>query len=134
MKLNWSAIVIGFAVALVLAVISGLLVAGTNAASLAMSWATIGVLGGLVAGYIAGGTVSTGAVHGGIATVLGSIITLAVVTFTTLLFVGLVPTFGVLVGGLLLVAFYAIPGALGGAIGSWANGRRAARKMAGARA
>ncbi|QLG49633.1 DUF5518 domain-containing protein [Natrinema halophilum] len=133
MEVNWKAIVAGFVVALALAVVSGLVV-GMNATSLALSWGTIGVVSGLVAGFIAGGTVPTGAVHGGIATVLGSLITLAIVTFTTLLFAGLVPTFGVLVGGVLLLAFYAIPGALGGAIGSWASGRRASRTVAGARA
>ncbi|QFU84969.1 DUF5518 domain-containing protein [Natronorubrum aibiense] len=134
MKLHWIAIVTGFVVAFVLAVISGLLIAGTDAATLVASWAMIGIVGGLVAGHMAGGTVGTGAVHGGIATVLGSLITLAVVTFTTLLFAGVVATFGVLAVGLLLLAFYAIPGALGGAIGSWAKGRRAARKTTGARA
>lgn len=134
MKLHWTAIVTGFVVAFVLAVISGLLIAGTDAATLAASWAIIGIVGGLVAGHMAGGTVGTGAVHGGIATVLGSLITLAVVTFTTLLFAGVVATFGVLVVGLFLLAFYAIPGALGGAIGSWAKGRRATRETTGARA
>jgi len=134
MELNWKAIVIGFVATLAFGIVSGLIVAGTELMSLATSWAMIGIVGGLVAGYLAAGTVSTGAVHGGIATVLGSLITLAIVTFTTLLFAGVVPTFGVLVGGLLLIAFYAIPGALGGAVGSWVHGRRAARKIAGARA
>lgn len=134
MELNWKAIVIGFVVTIAFGIMGGLIVAGTELTSLATSWAIAGVVGGLVAGYIVGETVSTGAIHGGIATVLGSLITLAIVTFTTLLFAGVVPTFGVLVGGLLLLAFHAIPGALGGAIGSWAHGRRAARKIAGARA
>ena len=134
MEFNWKAIGIGFAVTIALGIGSGLIVAGTELMSLATSWAVIGVVGGLVAGYIAAGTVGTGAIHGGIATVLGSVITLAIVTFTTLLFAGVVATFGVLVGGVLLLAFYAVPGALGGAVGSWAHGRRAARKVAGTRA
>jgi len=134
MELNWKAVVIGFIATIALGIIGGLIVAGTETVALTTSWGLIGIGGGLVAGYIAGGTVSTGAIHGGIATVLGSLLTLAIVTFTTLLFAGVVPTFGVLVGGLLLLAFYAIPGALGGAVGSWAHGRRAARRIAGARA
>ncbi|TMT85237.1 hypothetical protein E2L06_00905 [Haloterrigena sp. H1] len=134
MELNWKAIVIGFIATIALGIIGGLIVAGTETVALTTSWGLIGIGGGLVAGYIAGGTVSTGAIHGGIATVLGSLLTLAIVTFTTLLFAGVVPTFGVLVGGLLLLAFYAVPGALGGAVGSWAHGRRAARRIAGARA
>jgi len=134
MELNWKAVVIGFIATIALGIIGGLIVAGTETVALTTSWGLIGIGGGLVAGYIAGGTVSTGAIHGGIATVLGSLLTLAIVTFTTLLFAGVVPTFGVLVGGLLLIAFYAIPGALGGAVGSWVHGRRAARKIAGARA
>ena len=134
MEFNWKAIGIGFAVTIAFGIVSGLIVAGTELMSLATSWAVIGVVGGLVAGYIAAGTVGTGAIHGGIATVLGSLITLAIVTLTTLLFAGIIPTFGVLVAGVLLLAFYAIPGALGGAVGSWAHGRRAARKVAGTRA
>ena len=134
MELNWKAVVIGFIATIALGIIGGLIVAGTETVALTTSWGLIGIGGGLVAGYIAGGTVSTGAIHGGIATVLGSLLTLAIVTFTTLLFAGVVPTFGVLVGGLLLLAFYAVPGALGGAVGSWAHGRRAARRIAGARA
>ncbi|WP_440764749.1 DUF5518 domain-containing protein [Natronorubrum sp. DTA7] len=134
MSVNWTAVVIGFVVALVLAFINGLVYAGTDATVLALSWAMIGVLGGLTAGLIAGGTVENGALNGGLATVFGSLIVLVVVSFTTLLFGGLVASFGILGIGLLLLAFYAIPGAIGGAIGSWAKGRRASREMAGTRA
>jgi hypothetical protein len=77
---------------------------------------------------------SSGAVHGGVATVFGSLILLAFATLTTLLFAGLVASFGVLVLGLLMLAFYAIPGVVGGAIGSWAKHRRAAPEPAGTRA
>ncbi|UTF52689.1 DUF5518 domain-containing protein [Natronosalvus rutilus] len=134
MKLNWTAIATGFVVTFLVAVISGLLVAGSELTTLAMSWTVIGIVGGLAAGYVAGGTMTSGVVHGGIATVVGSLVTLVIAVFTTLLFAGLVPAFGVSVGGLLLIAFYAVPGAIGGAAGSWAHTRREARRMAGVRA
>ncbi|WP_121740772.1 DUF5518 domain-containing protein [Natronorubrum halophilum] len=126
MDIKWSAVIIGFAVTLALGVISGLIYAGSDTSVVVSYWGVIGVLGGLTAGYLVGGTVSSGAIHGGIATVFGSLILLAIAGFTTLLFAGVVPTFGVLVLGLLMLAFHAIPGALGGAIGSWAKDRRTA--------
>ncbi|WP_277524882.1 DUF5518 domain-containing protein [Natrinema salsiterrestre] len=134
MNINWSAVVTGFVVTLVLGFISGVIYVGSEASVVVLYWGTIGVLGGLVAGYLVGGTVGSGAFHGGIATVFGSLILLAIAAFTTLLFAGVVPTFGVIVFGLLMLAFYAIPGALGGAIGSWAKGRRTSREVVGARA
>jgi hypothetical protein len=134
MSVNWTAVVTGFAVALALAIINGLVYAGTDATVLAFSWAMIGILGGLAAGLIAGGTMGNGALNGGLATVLGSFIVLVIASFTTLLFGGLVVSLGILTIGLLLLAFYAIPGAIGGAIGSWAKGRRTTPEMTGARA
>jgi hypothetical protein len=55
---------------------------------------------------------------------------LAIVTVTDLPFAGLVASFDVFVLGILLLAFYAIPG---GAIGSWAKGCRTAREPTRAR-
>lgn len=97
-------------------------------------WGGIGLLGGLTAGYIVSGRVSTGTIHGGIATVFGSLVLLAIETFTTLLFGGLVASFSVLALGSLMLVFYAIPGAVGGALGSWAKHRRAAPETTGTRA
>ncbi|ELY49595.1 hypothetical protein C495_00160 [Natronorubrum sulfidifaciens JCM 14089] len=119
---------------LALGFISGLVYVGSEASVVLLYWGGIGLLGGLTAGYLAGGAVSSGAVHGGLATVFGSLILLAIVTVTSLLFGGLVASFGVLVLGLLMLVFYAIPGALGGAIGSWAKHRRATPEPTGARA
>jgi hypothetical protein len=134
MEINWTAVATGFVMTLALGFISGLIYVGSEASVVFLYWGGIGLLGGLTAGYIAGGTASSGAVHGGVATVLGSLVVLAITAFTTLLFAGLVASFGVLIVGLLLLAFYAIPGALGGAIGSWAKHRRAAPEPTGARA
>ncbi|MFC4247092.1 DUF5518 domain-containing protein [Natribaculum luteum] len=134
MNINWTAILTGFVVSLALGFISGLVYVGSEASIVLLYWGGIGLLGGLTAGYLAGGTVGSGAVHGGIATVFGSLVLLAITTLTALLFAGLVASFSVLVLGLLLLAFYAIPGALGGAIGSWAKHRRAAPEQTGTRA
>jgi hypothetical protein len=134
MNINWSAVVTGFVVTLVLGFISGVIYVGSDASVAVLYWGAIGVLGGLTAGYLVGGTVGSGALHGGIATVFGSLILLAIAAFTTLLFAGVVPTFGVVVLGVLMLAFHAIPGALGGAIGSWAKGRRMSEEMVGTRA
>jgi hypothetical protein len=134
MDINWTAVITGFVMTLALGFISGLIYVGSEASVVFLYWGGIGLFGGLTAGYIAGGTASSGAVHGGMATVLGSLVLLAVTALTTLLFAGLVASFGVLIVGLLLLAFYAIPGALGGAVGSWAKHRRAAPEPAGVRA
>ncbi|WP_254766020.1 DUF5518 domain-containing protein [Salinilacihabitans rarus] len=134
MNVNWTAVVTGFAVTLALGFISGLVYVGSEASIVLLYWGGIGLFGGLAAGYLAGGTIGSGATHGGLATVVGSLVLLALATFTTLLFGGLVASFSVLVLGLLMLAFYAIPGALGGAIGSWAKHRRAAPEPTGTRA
>nr|WP_224827869.1 MULTISPECIES: DUF5518 domain-containing protein [Saliphagus] len=131
--MNWTAVVTGFVMTLVLGFISGLVYVGSEASVVLLYWGGIGLLGGLTAGYIVGGRVSTGAVHGAVATVFGSLVLLAIATFTTLLFGGLVASFSVLVLGILMLAFYAIPGAVGGALGSWAKHRRAAPEQVGAR-
>lgn len=134
MNINWTAVLTGFVVTLALGFISGLVYVGSEASVVLLYWGGIGLFGGLTAGYIASGTMSSGAIHGGVATVFGSLVLLVLATFTTLLFGGLVASFGVLILGLMLLAFYAIPGALGGAIGSWAKHRRTARETTGTRA
>ncbi|ADJ15848.1 DUF5518 domain-containing protein [Halalkalicoccus jeotgali] len=126
MEISWKAVLIGFAVTMALGLISGLIYVGSDATIVVLYWGTVGVLGGLAAGYVVGGTSGSGAFHGGLATVFGSVVVLVSAAFTTLLFGGIVPTFGVLVFGALVLAFYAIPGMLGGAVGSWVKGRRAA--------
>src|SRR6056297_477686 len=129
MGIKLSAVVAGFAVTLLLGIVSGLIYVGSAASVVVLYWGTIGVLGGLTAGYLAAGSTTSGALHGGVATVFGSLILLAVTAFSTLLFGGLVASFSVLVIGLLMLTFYAVPGALGGMIGSWAKGRRVSRGM-----
>ncbi|WP_331235736.1 DUF5518 domain-containing protein [Natronorarus salvus] len=130
MRIDWRAVVLGFVVTVALGVASGLIVAGADATTPAISWGLVGALGGIAAGFVAGGTVRSGAVHGGLATVFGWLVLLAVVTVTGLLFAGIVPALGVLGLGLLMLALYAIPGAVGGAVGSWIKGRRTAAETA----
>ena len=130
MNINWTAVLTGFVVTIALALISGLIYAGSDATVAVLYWGTIGLLGGLTAGYLAGAEMGSGAVHGAIATVFGSLILLVVSIFTALLFAGVFASVSVFVFGSLILAFYAIPGALGGAIGSWMRVRRSAPETA----
>jgi len=134
MNINWKAVLAGFVATLAFGLISGLLYAGSETVGVLGYWGVIGIFGGLVAGYLVGGPLGSGAIHGGLATVLGSIFVLVIATFTTVLFGGVVLSLGVLGFGILMLAFHAIPGALGGALGSWLKNRRAAPDSVGTRA
>ena len=134
MKVNWSAVLTGFVVTLALGFISGLIYTGSAATGVLSYWGVIGILGGLTAGYVVGGPMGSGAIHGGLATVFGSLVLLVVAAFTTLLFGGVVLSIGILGFGVLMLVFHAIPGALGGAVGSWLKDRRAAPEAVGTRA
>ena len=134
MKINWSAVLTGFVVTLVLGFISGLVYAGSETVGVLGYWGVIGILGGLAAGYVVGGPMSSGAIHGGLATVFGSLVVLLVAAVTTLLFGGVVLSIGVLGFGALMLAFHAVPGALGGALGSWLKDRRTVPESVGTRA
>lgn len=134
MDINWSAVLTGFVVTLALGFISGLIYTGSTTTGVLSYWGVIGILGGLAAGYVVGGPMDSGATHGGLATVLGSVVVLVIAAFTTLLFGGLVPTLGVIVFGALIVAFHAIPGALGGELGAWIKDRRTALESVGTQA
>ena len=133
MELNWTAVLTGFVVTIVLGVLSGYVFEGTSTSLALVYWAVIGIVGGLSAGYVAGGSMGHGAYNGGVATVIGSVVILAIATLSTLLFAGLIASLGVLVFGVSLLVFYAIPGAIGGAVGSWARGRSSAPEPAGVR-
>jgi hypothetical protein len=134
MNINWTAVLVGFVATLALGLISGFLYAGSETVGVLGYWGVIGILGGLVAGYLVGGPLGSGAIHGGLATVLGSVVVLVIATFTTVLFGGVVLSLGVLGFGILMLAFHSIPGALGGALGSWLKSRRVAPESVGTRA
>lgn len=133
MQIHWIAVITGFVVTLVLGITSGFY-AGSEAPVVLLSWSAIGFVGGLAAGYLAGGSKRSGALHGGMATLFGSLVLLAIATITALLFSGLIASFGVLIVGLMFLAFYPIPGIIGGVIGSWAKRNRTTPEPVGHRA
>jgi hypothetical protein len=127
MNVNVRAVVYGFVVSVLIGLIGGSVIPGTDLTIPILGWGLAGIVAGAVAGYVAGGTVGNGAIHGGLATVVGALVLLIAVSVTGALFGGLVPAFGLLTVGLALLVVYAIPGAIGGAIGSWGKDRRTKR-------
>lgn len=128
MAIDRKAVVYGFIVSLLIGLVGGVVIPGTGMTVPVMGWGLAGIVAGLVAGYVAGGTVGSGALHGGLATVIGALVVLIAVAFVETLFGGLVPAFGLLAVGAALLVIYAVPGAIGGAIGSWSKNRRAAHR------
>ena len=124
MDINWRAVLTGFVVAIVLGIVVSWASPPGETSGIAL--ALPGLLGGFVAGYMVSG-VGRGAIHGGLATVVGALAVVAVLLVVGLLFVGLIPVFvGATVAVIALFAM-AIPGAIAGALGGWIKGRRAPR-------
>ena len=120
MEINWRAVIYGFVVATVLGILFGwAFPPSTSVWVLAIP----GLVGGFVAGYMVYG-VGNGAIHGGLATILGAVIMLVILAVVGVLFVGLVPAIGGASIVLLALIVQAIPGAIAGAVGAWAKGRR----------
>lgn len=128
MEMNMKAVALGFVVSLLIGLIGGAVIPGTDMAVPVLGWGLAGIIAGGVAGYVAGGTVGSGAIHGGLATVIGALVLLLVASFVGVLFGGLIPAAGLLTVGVTILALYAIPGAIGGAIGSWGKRRRTTRR------
>ncbi len=128
MDVNTKAVLYGFVVSLLIGLVGGAVLPGTETAIPVLGWGAAGIVAGLVARYVAGGSVGNGAIHGGLATVIGALVLLVAVSFAGALFGGLIPAFGLFSVGVALLAVYAIPGAIGGAIGSWGKRRRATRR------
>ncbi|KTG09543.1 hypothetical protein AUR64_13600 [Haloprofundus marisrubri] len=119
-ELNWRAIGLGFVVTLVLGLLSGNSIPLTDLTLPVIGWGLTGIVGGLAAGYVAGRGMGNGAVNGIVATTIGAILVYAVLAvFGTVLF-GFVG-FTVALVGLLYLGLYAIPGAVGGAVGAMLN-------------
>jgi hypothetical protein len=132
MKIKWNAVLTGFVSAWLLALIILWFVPPTE-----MGWlahALPGLVGGFIAGYMVMGA-GSGAVHGGLATVIGSVALLLTWSVVATLFAGLLPAFTGLTLGLLVLVAVAIPGAIAGAVGGWTHDRReTSRQQAGAEA
>jgi hypothetical protein len=127
MKLNWRAIGFGFLTALVLGLISGVAIPFTDAALPAIGSGLTAVVAGVVAGYVDSRTLGSGAIHGGIATTIGAILVAVIATIVGTLFGGVLGI-GIGLASLVYIALLAIPGAFGGAVGSWLKSRSTRRK------
>jgi len=122
MEINWRAVLYGFAVVVVLGLLSNATIPFTNTALPVIGWGLTGLVGGLVAGYVVG-TTESGAVHGAIATVIGSFVALVILSLLGL-FASFMAGVGLFLAGVVALLIYAIPGAVGGAIGGWYHHRR----------
>lgn len=76
MVVNWRAVGIGFVVTLVIGLVGGFAVPYTDITIPALSWGVVGLVGGAVAGYVAGGGVLNGSVNGILATTIGALVVL----------------------------------------------------------
>ncbi|WP_255152555.1 DUF5518 domain-containing protein [Halorarius halobius] len=128
MNINWRAIGAGIVAAIVLGLVSGAVVPFTDLSLPVVGGTLAAVIAGAVAGYVNGSDMSSGAVHGGLATTIGLVVVGLFLTTFGILFGGL---FGVGLGVLLvgLVVIAAIPGAFGGVVGAWLQGRTAEPEM-----
>ncbi|WP_224267888.1 DUF5518 domain-containing protein [Haloprofundus salinisoli] len=119
-QLNWLAIVIGFVVTLLIGLLSGNAIPLTDLTLPVIGWGLTGVVGGLAAGYVAGHGMGNGAVNGLVATTIGAILVYAVLTILGTVLFGFAGLSFALVA-LLFLGLYAIPGAVGGAVGAMLN-------------
>lgn len=117
MPINWRAVGIGFVVTVIIGLLGGFTIPFTSVTLPALSWAVIGLIGGFVSGYLAGGGLMNGAAHGILGTTIGALVILVILLVTGTLLFGLVGL-SVFLVPLLLLGLYAIPGAIGGAIGA----------------
>lgn len=121
--MNWRAILYGFLASIAIGLVSGLGLPFTDATLPVIGAGLAGLIAGAVAGYVNNWTLGSDALHGGVATVVGALVVVAVLTFVGTLAAGV---FGLGLGLALLVmvAVTAIPGAVGGAIGGYLHGGR----------
>jgi hypothetical protein len=71
-----------------------------------------------------------GAVHGGLATIVGALAVLAVIVVAGVLFVGLIPAIGGSIIAIISLFVMAIPGGMAGALGGWLKSRSETRMAA----
>jgi hypothetical protein len=121
MDINWRAVGIGFAITIIIGLLSGFTIPTTDFTLPSLSWAITGLIGGASAGYIVGNGLTRGAVHGILGTTIGALVVIVILGVLGTLLLGLVGLSLFLVP-LLLLGLYAIPGAIGGAIGALLKG------------
>lgn len=124
MAIEWRAVAYGFVTAFVLGLAVAFLFPLADLMMPVLTYGFIGVASGLVAGYYTKEGMGSAALNGGLSTTIGGVIVVATLVLLGLLFEGLVASFGIAVVGLIIVATYAIPGAVGGALGEWYRERR----------
>lgn len=124
------AIVYGIVATIIVGLLSGAVVPFTDMTLPIVGAGLTGIIGGLVAGYTSGTKLDDGALNGGVATAAGAIVALVALTVAGLLAAGLIPTMGLFAFGVVYVIVAAIPGAVGGALGSWLKGRSDERTAA----
>jgi hypothetical protein len=124
--INWRAVAAGFVVTLIVGFLSGATVPETDITLPVIGWGLTGLLGGLTAGYMAGHGYGNGAINGAVATTIGAIIVLAVLALFGTLLLGAFGL-GLALFGVVFLVLYAVPGAVGGALGAMLKGREPAR-------
>lgn len=127
MQVNGRAIAYGFSTAFILGIAAALLFPVATVMTPVLMYALIGGIAGLVAGYYTPEETGSAILNGALSTSIGGVLVLTMSVLFELLFEGLVASFGIAVIGLIVIAAYAIPGAVGGAIGGWYKGRRTER-------
>lgn len=124
MDINWRAVLTGFVVAVVLGLFLSWVYPPAETTGLGL--ALPGLLGGFTAGYMVSG-IERGAIHGGLATIVGALVVLAVIVIGGILFVGLLPALGGSVVAVIALVVMSIPGAIAGALGGWLKNRSESR-------
>jgi hypothetical protein len=127
MQVNWRAVAYGFGTALILGIVASVLFPFATVMTPLLMYGLIGGIAGLVAGYYTNEGTGSAVLNGGLSTTIGGVVVLASLILLGLLFEGLVASFGIALVGLLVIVTYAIPGAVGGALGEWYHGRRTQR-------
>jgi hypothetical protein len=115
MMVNWTAVAIGFVVTIVLEIV-GLLFKSVDIAVATFISIFAPVIGGLIASYWAGGTFKDGAITGGLAGGLGSLLAAIVSTPGSLILL--------VENSIISFVLSAIAGIIGGLIGVLSKGNR----------
>ncbi|GAA0223257.1 DUF5518 domain-containing protein [Haladaptatus pallidirubidus] len=126
MDFKLRAVVYGIVATIIVALFSGAAIPFTDMTLPIVGAGLTGIIGGVVAGYVAGSRLGDGALNGGVATAAGAIVALLLLTFAGLM-AGPIPAMGLFAFGVLFVVVAAIPGIIGGAVGSWLKGRSTGR-------